>query len=118
MPYNTVNRRVRALEEHGYIKKKAVKEKTKTGFAAKLYQLTARAYVAMLLKMIDLGNFLNEASESSILSALGTFSFTGRIFSDVKSLQFRLALFMTQIWLLRILGILAWNGLICFSELR
>lgn len=69
IPYNTVNRRVRALEEHGYIEKSG-ERKTKAGFAAKLYQLTARAYLAMLLCKIDLDNFVEKAPESSILSAI------------------------------------------------
>jgi len=72
IPYNTVNRRVRALEEHGYIEKSG-ERKTKTGFAAKLYQLTARAYIAMLLKRIDLDEFIEKATDSKILTALVTF---------------------------------------------
>jgi len=69
IPYNTVNRRIRALEEHGCIEKSG-ERKTKTGFAAKLYQLTARAHLAMLLGKIDLDNFVEKAPESSILSAI------------------------------------------------
>jgi DNA-binding PadR family transcriptional regulator len=72
IPYNTVNRRVRALEEHGYVEKSG-ERKTKTGFAAKLYQLTARTYLAMLLKRIDLDEFIEKATDSKILSALATF---------------------------------------------
>ncbi len=72
IPYNTVNRRVRALEEHGYIEKSG-ERKTKTGFVAKLYQLTARAYLAMLLKSIDMDEFIEKAADSKILSALATF---------------------------------------------
>jgi len=70
--YHTVNRRVRALEDHGYIEKSG-ERKTKTGFAAKLYQLTARAYLAMLLSSIDLEDFIKKASEAMILSALSAF---------------------------------------------
>jgi len=72
IPYNTVNRRVRDLEEHGYIEKSG-ERKTKTGFAAKLYQLTARAYLAMLLKRIDIDEFIEKATDLKILSALATF---------------------------------------------
>jgi len=72
IPYNTVNRRVRALEEYGYIEKSG-ERKTKTGFVAKLYQLTARAYLAMLLKRIDLDEFIEKATDSKILTALATF---------------------------------------------
>jgi DNA-binding PadR family transcriptional regulator len=72
IPYNTVNRRVRALEEHGYIEKTG-ERKTKTGFAAKLYQLTARAYLAMLLNRINLDEFVETAPNDEILCALAAF---------------------------------------------
>jgi DNA-binding PadR family transcriptional regulator len=72
IPYNTVNRRVRALEEHGYIEKSG-ERKTKTGFAAKLYQLTARAYLAMLLNRTNLDDFVEKASEAKIFNALAAF---------------------------------------------
>jgi DNA-binding PadR family transcriptional regulator len=72
IPYNTVNRRVRALEEHGYIEKSA-ERKTKTGFAAKLYQLTARAYLGMLLNRIDLNDFIEKVPEAMIFNALAAF---------------------------------------------
>jgi len=72
IPYNTVNRRVRALEEHGYIETSG-ERKTKTGFAVKLYQLTARAYLAMLLRRIDIDEFVEKATDFKILSALATF---------------------------------------------
>jgi len=72
IPYNTVNRRVRALEEHGYIEKSGERE-TKTGFAAKLYQLTNRAYLAMLLNRINLDNFVEKAPNDEILCALVAF---------------------------------------------
>ena len=72
IPYNTVNRRVRALEEHGYIEKSG-ERKTKTGIAAMLYQLTTRAYLAILLEGVDLDEFIEKATDSKILSALATF---------------------------------------------
>ena len=68
--YHIVNRRVRALERLRYIEKIG-ERKTKTGFAAILYQLTARAYLAILLDEISLDEFLEKAPETSILSALG-----------------------------------------------
>jgi DNA-binding PadR family transcriptional regulator len=72
IPYNTVNRRVRALEEYFYIKKSG-ERKTKTGFAAKLYQLTARAYLAVLLSRTNLHEFIEKASDDRILCALAAF---------------------------------------------
>jgi len=71
-PYNTVNRRVRTLEEHGYIEKSG-ERKTKTGFVAKLYLLTARAYLATLLNRTDLDDFIEKASDDKILCALAAF---------------------------------------------
>jgi len=65
--YHIVNRRVRALEKRGYVGKSG-ERKTKTGFMAILYQLTARAYLAILLDRISLDSFLEKAQESSILS--------------------------------------------------
>lgn len=67
--YQTVNRRVRALEERGYVEKSG-ERKTKTGFAAKLYQLTARVYLAILLDKIDLDNFVEKALDESVISAI------------------------------------------------
>jgi DNA-binding PadR family transcriptional regulator len=68
--YNTVNRRVRALEEHGYIEKSG-ERKTKTGFAAKLYHLTSRAYLSILLDKINLDDFIEKALDTCIFSAIG-----------------------------------------------
>jgi len=68
--YATVNKRVRALEESGYINKTG-KKKTKAGFKASIYELTARAYLAILLNSINLDELImrvDEASASAILS--------------------------------------------------
>jgi len=69
IPYNTVNRRVRALAEHGYIEKSGKRE-TKTGFTAILYRLTVRAYLTILLDKIDIDNLVEKAPEASILSMI------------------------------------------------
>ena len=68
--YATVNKRVRTLTESGYINKTGTK-KTKAGFKAAIYELTTRAYLAMLLDSINLDELImrvNEASASAILS--------------------------------------------------
>jgi hypothetical protein len=75
MPYNTVNRRARALEEHGYIEKNG-ERKTKTGFAARLYQLTVRTHLAMLLNRTNLNDFVEKASEAKIFNALAAFIYS------------------------------------------
>jgi DNA-binding PadR family transcriptional regulator len=68
--YHIVNRRVRALEERDFIEK--IRErKTKTGFIAALYQLTTRAYLAVLLDKINLDDFIEKAPEDCVLSILG-----------------------------------------------
>ena len=70
--YATVNKRVRTLEESGYIKKTGIK-KTKAGFKTAIYELTARAYLAILLNDINLDRLVlqvDEATASAILAAV------------------------------------------------
>ena len=69
--YASVNKRVRSLEESGYIKKMGVK-KTKAGFEAIIYELTARAYLAILLNSINLDELVTRADEATALTILGT----------------------------------------------
>ena len=70
--YATVNKRVRALEESGYIRKIG-RKKTKAGFKASIYELTIKAYLAILLNFIDLDDLLmrvDDATASAILAAI------------------------------------------------
>jgi DNA-binding MarR family transcriptional regulator len=67
--YTNVNRRVRMLEEYGYIEKVGTR-KTQAGFQAALYQLTARAYLAILLNELNLDDFIEKASEENVLTML------------------------------------------------
>jgi hypothetical protein len=70
--YATVNKRIRLLKESGYINKIGEK-KTKAGFQASVYELTARAYLAMLLNLINLDDLLMKVDEdtaSEILAAI------------------------------------------------
>jgi len=70
--YATVNKRVRLLKESGYINKIGVK-KTKAGFEASIYELTARSYLAILLNSINLDKLVkrvDEATASMILAAI------------------------------------------------
>jgi len=69
--YTNVNRRVRMLEEYGYIEKAGTK-KTQAGFQAAVYQLTARAYLAILLNKVNMDNYFQKASEESALRMLTT----------------------------------------------
>ena len=68
--YPSVNKRVRSLEETGYIKKIGIK-KTKTGSQAIIYDLAARAYLAMLLNPINLDKLVMQVDEVAALIILG-----------------------------------------------
>ena len=67
--YASVNKRVRSLKELGYIKKIGAK-KTKSGFKASIYELTARAYLAILLDSIDLEQLVMGVHEVNALTIL------------------------------------------------
>jgi len=69
--YSVVNRRVRSLEESGYIEKTGPK-KTRAGFEAQLYQNTYRAYLAIIINQINLNEFIEKAEENKIISALSS----------------------------------------------
>jgi predicted transcriptional regulator len=78
--YASVNKRVRSLEESGYIKKVSVK-KTKAGFKAFIYELTARACLAVLLSQMNLDRFIEEAEDDAVLSALAALSSAVKLLS-------------------------------------
>jgi hypothetical protein len=69
--YANVNKRARALEESGYIKKIGTK-KTKAGFQASTYDLTTKAYLAILLNSINLDELVKGVYEATALTTLGT----------------------------------------------
>lgn len=62
--YGNVNKRVRALEQTGYVKIVNV-QSTKAGFEATVYELSAKAYLALMLDSISLENLLNRIDEDS-----------------------------------------------------
>jgi hypothetical protein len=64
--YGTVNKRMRALRESGYIKTAGERE-TRSGFEAILYELSVRAYLAILLDSIDPERLLSEIDETAAL---------------------------------------------------
>jgi len=78
--YASVNKRVRSLEESGYIKKIGAK-KTKAGFEASIYELTSRAYLALLLNQINLDYFIEEAEDHVVLYALAALSTATKLLS-------------------------------------
>ena len=70
--YASVNKRVRLLEDSGYIKKIGIK-KTKAGFEASIYELNVKGYLAIFLNQINLDDFLkrvDDAAASTILGAI------------------------------------------------
>ena len=69
--YATVNKRVRSLEELRHVKRISVK-KTKAGFEASIYELTARACLAILLNSINLNELVMYVDEATTLTILGT----------------------------------------------
>jgi DNA-binding MarR family transcriptional regulator len=69
--YANVNKRVRALEESGYINKIGIK-KTKAGCEASIYELTTKAYLAILLNSINLDELLMKVDEAMAQTVLAT----------------------------------------------
>ena len=72
--YGNVNKRVRALQQLGYVKESNIKS-TKAGFEATDYELTTRTYLAIMLDSINLEDLINRIDEdaaSEILAAIAT----------------------------------------------
>lgn len=67
--YASVNKRVKALEEKQYLKKAGIR-KAKAGFKSNLYELMARAYLAMLLNSLDLEEIVSQTNEATVLGVL------------------------------------------------
>jgi DNA-binding MarR family transcriptional regulator len=67
--YGNVNKRVRALEQTGYVKIVKV-QSTKAGFEATVYELSAKAYLALMLDSISLENLLNRIDDDSATEIL------------------------------------------------
>jgi len=78
--YASVNKRVRSLKESGYTKKIGLK-KTKAGFKASIYEITARAHLAILLSQINLDRFIEEAEDDAVLSLLAALSSAAKLLS-------------------------------------
>jgi Trm5-related predicted tRNA methylase len=69
--YGNVNKRVRDLQNLGYVREINIK-RTKAGFEATEYELTAKAYLALIFDSITLDNLLNRASEDAALEILAS----------------------------------------------
>ena len=62
--YATVNKRIRALEELGYIRRMGVK-RTKAGFKASIYELGMKACLAVILNSLNFEDLLRQVDESN-----------------------------------------------------
>jgi DNA-binding MarR family transcriptional regulator len=67
--YTNISRRVKALEDSGYIYKAGTRN-TQAGAQATLYQLTTRAQVALFLNQISPDTFIKEADEDALFAEL------------------------------------------------
>lgn len=70
--YANVNKRVRALEQSSYLRI-LNKQKTKAGFEASVYEISQRAYLALLINSVDMNDILvklDEGNSSEILAIL------------------------------------------------
>jgi DNA-binding HxlR family transcriptional regulator len=67
--YSVISRRVRTLEQQGYVEKVGTR-KTLAGGTGTLYQLTSRAYLATLLNQTNLDWLIQKAWETDVLDLL------------------------------------------------
>jgi predicted transcriptional regulator len=68
--YANVNVRVRILQQSGYVRRKNEK-KTRAGFQATIYELTAKALLAMLLDSIDIEKLIDQITEEKGQTIMG-----------------------------------------------
>jgi len=61
------------LEQLGYVKRIGVR-KTKAGFESTVFEMTSRAYLAILMDSIDFDDLLARMSEDSANTLLITFA--------------------------------------------
>jgi hypothetical protein len=67
--YGNVNKRMRSLEQTGYLRVVSIRT-TKAGTRASLYELTARAILALFLNSINIENLLERTDEDSATEIL------------------------------------------------
>jgi DNA-binding PadR family transcriptional regulator len=68
--YSTVNKRVRNLEQKGYIKKVEVKERV--GRVTNYYELRPKAYLAKFFDSTTIEELVEQANDKTALTILGT----------------------------------------------
>lgn len=67
--YPTVNKRVRSLEQSGYLRKAAVKERA--GGITNFYELRPKAYLATFLNSTRIEDVLVRVNDATALTVLG-----------------------------------------------
>jgi hypothetical protein len=70
--YSSINKRIKALEKTGYVKKVATRL-TKAGFKANVFDVTANAYVAIFLSKRNISGIVQNASEEFSLAIISDF---------------------------------------------
>jgi predicted transcriptional regulator len=68
--YSTVNKRVRNLEQSGYLRKAAIKERP--GGITNLYELRFKAYLATFLNSTRIEDILEQVNDAASIAILGT----------------------------------------------
>jgi DNA-binding MarR family transcriptional regulator len=67
--YTNVGRRVKALEQQGYLSIAGSRD-TQSGAQGTLYRLTERAHVAIISNQVSLDAFVKQASEEALMAEL------------------------------------------------
>jgi predicted transcriptional regulator len=67
--YSTVNKRVRNLEQSGYLKKSVVKERT--GGITNFYELRPKAYLATFFNCITIDDLIERVDDSVAVTIMG-----------------------------------------------
>jgi len=70
--YGNVNKRVRALQQLGYVKEVNIKS-TKAGFEATEYELSTRTYLALMFDSVNLEDLLDRMDEDTAVGILVVF---------------------------------------------
>lgn len=68
--YSTVNKRVRNLEQSGYLRKASTK--SRLGGLTNIYELRPKAYLAIFFDSNPIDHLLKDISDESALALLGT----------------------------------------------
>jgi hypothetical protein len=68
--YASINKRTKALENQKYIQNTGFR-KTKAGFNASLYEITAKGYLVLALRTLTIEEIIRKLDEAQTLTAIG-----------------------------------------------